>query len=229
MKKLNITSQAEPNARKFETWTITAYGRNADGQIVKKSVATTVYAVPEGNFRGNPTDHFQIIIDGVSVVSDNLRELRVEASRVFAKLSEQDYQKVLVVRTSGETLDRTHDHSDKFGLQWEIGWLVKGIASPDVVLSETRGWAIHVENYDEPLEHDMVDNIKLGYKEGKRGKREHSVAVIPWTQEREDIIKQIVQSIGEIRNHLNDCLLDADSFAKLVDSTKGKLLLGHSL
>lgn len=222
----NMRAGVHCNDRKFEQWSLSVIGKGEGanaGKAVKKAINLQVYAVPKGNNRGAETEHFKVVINGIVIASQDLAELRRKAVEVFTGLVEADYQKVLIVKTRGRSSFREgQEQGDEFGLEWLVGWKAPGL---DVVLSENRGWTINVENYDEPEEEVPEGGLRLGGKPGYRGKQDHKTAVIPWSQEREDILKKAVEAIGKMRDDLNQALLQPESFAGLLDARAGVLLL----
>jgi hypothetical protein len=210
------------NDRKFEVWELE--GIKADnGKLYNVRMKVQVYVVPKDGFRGASADGFKIVINGVPVVSRDIGELREKATALIRNLSEDEHEKVLVVKTSGSPNGggRGQD-GDTFGLEWQVGWRV---AKLDVVFNEGRSFLLDVENYDEPDEPEVVDGIKIGAKRGYRGVQHNKTAVIPWTKEREELLKKTVKAIGGMRDDLNAALLKPEAFAGLLDAKAGVLLL----
>ena len=144
--------------------------------------------------------------------------MRTKAEAALRDLDETNHEKVLVVKTSGYP----RENEDTFGIEWRCGWR---IAKLGVVLDESRSYMLEIENYDEDDEPVMAGEFRIGSKPGHRGKQNHKTAVIPWTKEREDILRRTVEAIGEMRNRLNEQLLKPDMFAGLLDQHAGALLL----
>lgn len=210
------------NDRKFETWRLKSF-RSKDGRLYSCEVSVQVYAVPKDGARGNETDGFKIVINGIPVTSRDLVDLRAKAEALLRNLSEDEHEKVLIVKTSGMPgrNQLRYGQREEFGLSWELGWRV---AKAGRVFDFTRSYCIDVENYDEDEQNEMIGDIIIGSKPGHRGKQDHKTAVIPWTQEREDVLRKTVASIAAMRESLNDELLKAESFALLLDTKAGMLL-----
>jgi hypothetical protein len=195
-----------------------ALGVDDKGKPCRRRVKAQVYAVPKDGFRGAPTDGFKVVIEGVPITDRNLGDLRKRAEAILSHLCEEDHEKVLVVRTSG----RPCRQMDEFGIDWEVGWRVKKLGG--AVLCESRLSVLSVENYDEEYEPEEADGIIIGSKPGYRGKQHNKIAVIPWTAEREALLRQAVKAIGKMRDDLNAALLKPEAFAGLLDAKAGLLL-----
>ena len=206
------------NDRKWEVWTLRK--RFDKGSTTySQDVKAQVYVVPKDGFRGNEADGFKIVINGVPVVSRDLSELRTKAEAALRDLDETNHEKVLVVKTSGYP----RENEDTFGIEWRCGWR---IAKLGVVLDESRSYMLEIENYDEDDEPVMAGEFRIGSKPGHRGKQNHKTAVIPWTKEREDMLRKTIKAIGKMREDLNAALLQPDAFTALLDGKKGLLMLG---
>jgi hypothetical protein len=205
------------NDRKFETWELKKFFQK-DGKSWSQNVKVQVYAVPKDGYRGAEADGFKIVINGFAIVSRDLADLRRKAEAALCELTEANYEKVLVVKTNGYP----RENEDAFGVEWQIGWR---ISKYGIVLDETRSYCLDVENYDEPDVSEEQDGFRIGSKPGCRGKQTNKTAVIPWTQEREDILRRTVTALGEMRDRLNEQLLRPDAFARMLDTGMAKHLL----
>jgi hypothetical protein len=211
------------NDKKFEIWELEALQPAKDGSLyANKRVKVQVYSVPANGFRGAPTAGFKVVINGVEVTDSDLQKLRQKATAMLRELTEEDHEKVLIVKTSGYG---NRVNSDQFGLSWRIGWRV---AKLGVIFNSNRDEVLHgLENYDEPEDSgdENENGVQIGSKPGFRGKKMHNDVVIPWTQEREDMLRRTVKAIGQMRDDLNDALLEPDAFTSLLDGKKGILML----
>jgi hypothetical protein len=214
-----VASGISCNDRKFEVWTLKNFFEK-DGKKFSQEVKVQVYAVPKNGFRGNEADGFKIVINGVPVVSRDLADLRRKAETALRDLDESNHEKVLFVKTSGG-FQRLNE--DAFGLEWRIGWR---IAKLGIVLDETRSYPIDVENYDEDYQPEIAGEIMIGSKPGHRGVQLNKNAVIPWTAEREEVLRKAITAIGKMRDDLNAALLKPEAFTSLLDARAGVLLLG---
>ena len=211
------------NSRKFEDITLHAFEKHGETVIdVRKKFH--VFVVPKNETRGEDADHFQVVVNGVSIESTDLSELRRKAQEAYREIVESEYERVLIVTTSGDGYSRKDEQGNTFGLTWRQGWRCKKI---DLVMDETRMHALRVENYDEDYVPEVIaGGYTIGAKPGHRGKQTHKTAVIPWTQAREDMLRKTITAIEEMRQNLNEALLKPDAFASLLDSKAGSLMLG---
>ena len=211
------------NSRKFEDITLHAFEKHGKTQIdVRKKFH--VFVVPKNDTRGEDADHFQVVVNGVSIESTDLAELRRKAQEAYRDIVEAEYERVLIVTTSGDGYSRVGEQGNTFGLTWRPGWRCKKL---DLVMDDTRMHALHVENYCEDYVPEVISGgYTIGCKPGHRGKQSHKTAVIPWTQEREDMLRRTIAAIGKMREDLNEALLKPDLFASLLDSKAGPLMLG---
>ena len=211
------------NDRKFETWELSDLQSGGDGKLyANKRIKVQVYAVPKDGYRGAETAGFKVVINGCSVVDSDLTELRKKAVALLRNLSEENHEKVLVVKTCGMGNGVT---SGEFGLTWRIGWRVEKLG---IIFDQSRKIVLQdIENYDEPDAPEVTDGgYRIGSKPGFRGKQHYKTAVITWTQAREDMLRKTTKSIEKIREDLNEALLKPDFFASMLDSKTGPLMLG---
>ena len=197
------------NDRKWEVWKLPGLEKKGD-TLFNTIIPVQVYVVPKDGFRGAEADGFKIVYKNIAITSRDLDDLRRKATNLVQDLTEEDHQKVLVVKTGGSP---SHSgHGDEFGIVWEIGWRVKKY---NIVYSEDRSYMLSVENYDEPDDPEMESGFRIGSKPGRRGVQHNKTAVIPWTQEREDILKEAIRKIGKMRDSLNATLLRPGSLCLL--------------
>jgi len=200
--------------------------KDENGFQREKSIKVQLYAVPKDGFRGAETDHFKVVVNDIVVEDTDITRLKQRATEIFQGITDDEWEKVLVIRTRGDKVGPwRQENGDSFGLEWQLGWRV---AKLDATFDETKKILLDVENYDEPLEHVESGGIILGYKPGMRGSQSHKTAVIPWSQEREDVLRRSVQEIGLMRDRANKALLDMEGFAGLLDAKAkaGQHLLG---
>jgi hypothetical protein len=223
-----LPNKVNCNDRKFDTLRLhCVVGKSTEGHSITDSKEFQVYAVPRNDRRGAETSHFKIVVNGIVVTSTDIIELKRKAQEVFTNIAEGDYEKVLVVKTTGDPYgDHLQEKGDRFGLEWQVGWRVSKI---DIVFDKTRHSTIDVENYDEPDDPDMYGKFKIGSKVGHRGKQIHKVAVIPWTKEREEMLQKAVVAIGKMRDDFNVALLRPEEFAGILDAKSGLLLGEHKV
>lgn len=210
------------NDRKFEVWELSDLQPAKDGTLyANKRIRVQVYAVPNNGYRGTETAGFKVVINGCSVVDSDLTELRKKAVALLRNLTEENHEKVLIVKTTGPGNGIT---TGEFGLTWRIGWRVEKLG---IIFDQSRTTVLHdVENYDEPDAPEVMEGIRIGSKPGFRGKQYVKTAVMPWTQAREDTLRRTTKAIEQMREDLNEALLKPDAFASLLDSKAGPLMLG---
>jgi len=183
-----------------------------------------VYDVPKDDYRGAEMDHFKVVVNDIVVTDTDIQKLRQKAQEIYTNISEAEYERVLVVKTMGYKHRNHQNPGDEFGLEWEEGWRV---AKLDAVFDVTRTILLDVENWDEreePYEAERHGGIIVGTTRGHRGYQEHKTAVIPWTAEREAMLKKAVEDIGKIKEHMNEVLLAPEAFANLLDAKSGLFL-----
>lgn len=209
------------NDKKFEVWELGALQPAKNGSLyANKKVLVQVYSVPKDGYRGAPTAGFKVVINGVEVTDPDLQKLRQKATLLLRDLTEESHEKVLIVKTNGYG---NKVNSDQFGLSWYTGWRV---AKLGIVFNSSRTAVEQdLENYDEPEDPGDENGMRIGSKSGYRGKKTHNNVVIPWTQEREDMLRRTVKAIAKMRDDLNDALLEPDAFTAMLDGKKGILML----
>ena len=203
------------NDRKLEVWTLS---RHVVGQHNPEHIKVQVYAVPKKNARGAETEYLKIVINGIIVKATDIIELRRKAQEVYSGLVEDEYEKVLIIEIGGHEANYSNRGAkgSEFGLDYRIGWRVNKLG---VIFNQNKNYLITIDNEDP--HNDPNDTYKIF-----GGGRENKTAVVPWTQEREDVLKGTVVKIGQMRREANKMVLDFDNFANLLDSKAGMNLLG---
>jgi hypothetical protein len=209
------------NDRNFEVWTLERYFRK-DGKLYHENVPFQVYACPKEGARGAQTTHFKIVVDGLQLVSPSIEELREKATHVLNALTEENYEKVLVVQTTGfEGWHRAHHN--EFGLEYQIGWRVALLDG--VIFNEDRKYVLTIEENREDEAEDDREGFKINAPPvGKRGIQAHKTAVVPWTEKREQVLKSLLDEIDAMRGRVNNAMVETD-FGKMLDSVPANHLL----
>jgi len=214
------------NDRKFEAIDVCFFSKDPDGQVREKTRRFQSLIVPRDGYRGGPVDHFKVVVDDVVVESTDIQELKRKAADVLMALADGDWEKVLIVRTLGKQVhDTFFKVGDAFGVQWMVGWRVSKLG---LVFDEQRKFTLDVYNDDPPpVDEEMLDGFRVTSAAGRNAYRDtdRKTAVIPWTQERQDILVKTVKALGKMKAELDARLLRADAFASMLDATAGKHLL----
>ena len=210
------------NDRILEQWILSC----PTGQGYKtRNKNIDIFAHPVDGRRGAETEYLIASYDGVVFKDTDIVRLRERLQEYHIGIKEEDYEKVIVVQTTGE---RFHSYAkneeraeaqggDEFGISWEVCWLVRRLG---FIFDITRTYKISqhkVSEFDTKTHDELYDGYIIG------GANEPK-AIIPWTEAREAALQAAADSIAATRERVQAALKDNTLFARLLDTHGVKML-----
>lgn len=194
--------------RKFEKWTLSCPTENGNAL---RSKTVEVVAHPYNGSRGNHTVSFRAKYDGIGFEDTDIVRLRERLEEFHLGMKEEDYEKVLVIETSGGYMAR--GNGEEFGIRWRIGWRVEKLG---FVFDENRKYKLDVVDYTLVSPDGSLTNAIT--------EEQFRCLVIPWTEEREESLKTAAENLRKTREKVKEALQDEKFFTKMLDTKGGKLL-----
>ena len=198
------------NDRKFEAWVLS---RPTDRGYACEKKLINVYAVPNGGYRGSRVSKFRASYDGVVFEDTDIMALWDKVNAHHVGLSDSEFEKVLIVEL-GQGFSGKASYEEA-SLEWSVGWLVRRLGFMyDVTKTYKRS--------DVPISAwDTTRGIEHGCTK--------AMAVVPWTQVREDTLTQTLGAIRKLRESIIEALKDPEEFALRLDNANTNRLLGEPI
>lgn len=194
------------NDRKFEKWGLTC---PTDQGYANKTKTVEVFTHPANGHRGAKTVSFRASYDGIGFEDTDVIRLRERLEEFHMGIADEDYEKVLVVETTGGKPFQNRYKGHEFGLQWQIGWRV------------TKLGFIFDENRKHKLSCAGISDSDIKSNEFHGGKK---MSIIAWTEAREAALLNAAASLEATRLKVDAAMRDEEAFTLMLD-TQGMRML----